>query len=425
MGVFSNASDIIGGLWGVTLIFVLATLSVVLPLHFAPTATFPTSDPRVGYQAGCNGRSTLDIVWSCLSTIFICVYTAVHKNISKRRQGRFKSVLTKGVWVLLGVIVPEFILGLASSEFVKAIFITREIRRWSDPSYQRSAKDSIQPLEDNRGEEGTLLSTHDEPHAQQLSSFASERWTYTHSFFLNMRGFKDQSGGVVKIRHLVWLRRHRQSEYNAVFSQLDDIRRDIDDKNKADPLVKALACVQITWFFVNIIARLASTPRLPVSQLEWTTCAYVVCALGMYILWWNKPYGVSERISLPISSITNDVPPVDIADDTGMGFFVGSLVGSLLFGSFHLAAWNSEFINVSGKPLWRICSLLVTCLPLVPYFIVLIVPTDFYNHTVNIVAIPYCVARLVLFALLALSFWSLPAGVYEVTSWSSFIPIIH
>jgi hypothetical protein len=34
---------------------------------------------------------------------------------------------------------------------------------------------------------------------------------------------------------------------------------------------------------------------LPITQLELATMAFVVCALTMYLLWWNKPFGVESR----------------------------------------------------------------------------------------------------------------------------------
>jgi hypothetical protein len=37
---------------------------------------------------------------------------------------------------------------------------------------------------------------------------------------------------------------------------------------------------------------------LPITQLELATIAFVVCALIMYILWWNKPFGVERRITI-------------------------------------------------------------------------------------------------------------------------------
>jgi hypothetical protein len=43
---------------------------------------------------------------------------------------------------------------------------------------------------------------------------------------------------------------------------------------------------------------------LPITQLELATIAFVVCALIMYILWWNKPFGVERRTT--ITAIINE-----------------------------------------------------------------------------------------------------------------------
>jgi hypothetical protein len=43
---------------------------------------------------------------------------------------------------------------------------------------------------------------------------------------------------------------------------------------------------------------------LPITQLELATMAFVVCALIMYMLWWDKPFGVDRRTVL--TAITYD-----------------------------------------------------------------------------------------------------------------------
>jgi len=39
------------------------------------------SRDKVPWQLSPNQRGTMDIVWSCLFTVFICVWTAVHLNV--------------------------------------------------------------------------------------------------------------------------------------------------------------------------------------------------------------------------------------------------------------------------------------------------------------------------------------------------------
>ncbi|KAL8660892.1 MAG: hypothetical protein Q9202_006124 [Teloschistes flavicans] len=78
---------------------------------------------------------------------------------------------------------------------------------------------------------------------------------------------------------------------------LPDISRgEIVDKSKADNVAKSLAILQASWLLLQCIARTAD--GLPLTLLELNTLAHTICALAMYILWWNKPYDVHESVPL-------------------------------------------------------------------------------------------------------------------------------
>ena len=70
----------------------------------------------------------------------------------------------------------------------------------------------------------------------------------------------------------------------------------LKDKSKSDGLSKLIACVQAAWLIVQVVGRLVL--GLQVSLLEINTLGHVFCALLIYVLWWHKPQGVQEPISL-------------------------------------------------------------------------------------------------------------------------------
>ena len=67
---------------------------------------------------------------------------------------------------------------------------------------------------------------------------------------------------------------------------------EIRDKSKANSLAKAIVCIQAIWFCAQVIGRLAQ--RMPISLLELNTFAHALCALLIYILWWDKPLDIQE-----------------------------------------------------------------------------------------------------------------------------------
>ena len=66
----------------------------------------------------------------------------------------------------------------------------------------------------------------------------------------------------------------------------------IQDKSKASGLVKSLVCLQAAWFCAQTFSRWER--HLAVSLLELNTLVHALCALLIYLLWWNKPLDIEE-----------------------------------------------------------------------------------------------------------------------------------
>ena len=80
-----------------------------------------------------NGRNIWNIIWSCLTTIFLCTWVAVHPNIAfrpkKDNMGRFEKWLwhpLRGFWshklplFLWALFAPEYILAWAIRQYMQA-----------------------------------------------------------------------------------------------------------------------------------------------------------------------------------------------------------------------------------------------------------------------------------------------------------------
>ena len=70
------------------------------------------------------------------------------------------------------------------------------------------------------------------------------------------------------------------------------------DKSKANGLAKAIVCFQAAWYCTQCIARLGQ--GMPISLLELNTFAHAICALLVYLLWWDKPLDVHEPIIIDV-----------------------------------------------------------------------------------------------------------------------------
>ncbi|OTA70093.1 hypothetical protein K449DRAFT_2081 [Hypoxylon sp. EC38] len=90
---------------------------------FKPNCTVPVDS--VSYVAAPNTRSTLSIVWNCFSVIILCTWNVLHLNVPPIRhaQGFWKNTwlaimasTTKIKWMVVAILVPEYLLGKALSE---------------------------------------------------------------------------------------------------------------------------------------------------------------------------------------------------------------------------------------------------------------------------------------------------------------------
>ena len=71
-------------------------------------------------------RSVYDIVSTCVSTMVICVWSAVHMNIPTRPEGIVRSSIKKLGWVVIGILLPDGFLLLAICEFIAAVILLRK-----------------------------------------------------------------------------------------------------------------------------------------------------------------------------------------------------------------------------------------------------------------------------------------------------------
>lgn len=79
-----------------------------------------------------------------------------------------------------------------------------------------------------------------------------------------------------------------KDSFNKGYIYLPQItKEEILDKNGRDGLSKAIAILQLTWFIIQIAARIHQS--LAVTELELTTAALASLNIAMYISWWSKP----------------------------------------------------------------------------------------------------------------------------------------
>ena len=98
----------------------MATLVLVLNLCGLPRGvlTAPTQAPTRNFTAlrtdiappwvpDPDNRGTWSLLYSCIFTLVLCVWTAIHLNIPSYQESLMSQWLRKLKWVLLAIIAPE------------------------------------------------------------------------------------------------------------------------------------------------------------------------------------------------------------------------------------------------------------------------------------------------------------------------------
>jgi hypothetical protein len=92
--------------------------------------------------------------------------------------------------------------------------------------------------------------------------------------------------------------------------EIQDQSKSGGNLGRGEPLIKALALLQVFWFSTQCIAKATGTSMVHSSQelreervtkLEILTAAYIMMAFCMHVAWWNKPLNVTQPIRVSLS----------------------------------------------------------------------------------------------------------------------------
>jgi len=227
-----------------------------------------------------NGRGTVDTIWSCAFTIFLCCWSSLCVNVAARGESRWNRLCSKFHLACLGMLGPELLVTLALGQYNSA-----------------------------------RLSVH------RFRSTGYSEQTMSHAFFANMGDFVLQTPGY-RAFPLNAKQLHYLVKMQLVALPLLE-KEDIEDRDKYDSLsrysikdptyerrtqltgVRFLMVCQVLWFSLSSIGRAASHPNI--STMEFTTLAFIPCMLATSVCWRHKPADVGRPIILhcesPISEI--------------------------------------------------------------------------------------------------------------------------
>ena len=350
------------------------------------------SPPRQGWTSGPSGRGTLDIVWSCCITMFLCSWSILCLNVPGPKESKFQVLWRKLSLTALGVLCPELTFSFAFGQWLQARQSVQDfgpvVSGGSSALHKRSHLGKIKKLFTCTN----LFS----------ASGSTSRWTMKEAFFAEMGGFRLCTRDFVSFPLDA-----RQVHYLVTNGHMDLPtlnERVIEDKNKADGLLRAITLCQILWFLVNVVGRWIQ--RLAVTTFELTTVSFILCSSMTAFFWWRKPADVFLPVNIDsdvsISSILqaenqtltawnrtpldfvsrqewwwskcwsnfvnilrnmrfsfgSDVKPIDRIADTqvklvsrGKQWIIGLL--AYVYMAVLFAGWKHDFLTSTEQTLWR------------------------------------------------------------------------
>lgn len=110
-------------------------------LFFAQNAASIPPDAEVAWYSTPNFRGTWDLIVSCVLTLVICVWSALHLNVPVESSRLRERNARRLRWVLLGIFAPEVVVSTAFAQFLTARWLKREIR--ADIEYRNKKNVSL------------------------------------------------------------------------------------------------------------------------------------------------------------------------------------------------------------------------------------------------------------------------------------------
>lgn len=270
-------------------------------------------------------RGTWTILSTCIITLTLCVYTSLHLNVPAHKDSAASTFFIKAKYVIFGLLAPELIVFNAWRQRKVASSLVARLRKerggkQTTPFLRRFFK-GLKTLPRNIYQGIKALpkkftgALEKNIHENRLPFVVDkDPWaeiTLIHGFYIVMGGYAFDVSRDSKPR--IWPRKVDRltpspgTVLGCLISQDKDLREvlpflteeEIWDKSKANGLAKTIVCVQAAWFCTQCIVRLGQA--VPISLLELNTFAHAICALLVYILWWNKPLDVHEPTVIDVS----------------------------------------------------------------------------------------------------------------------------
>lgn len=187
---------------------------MLIPLNvtqgIADVLVSSSSSILVGRAAHCNTighcRTVWNIIWSCLITIFACIWVAVHPNIPQpkappKSRLQFVTDVCRGVGeklaiALLALLAPEFIFVWALRQWLKARSIAKDCREVASLNVARERGARVREMRKQmRAAENDLVLAQQRADLEKLEALGFDKRTVEEDHWLETLRERPQATG--------------------------------------------------------------------------------------------------------------------------------------------------------------------------------------------------------------------------------------
>lgn len=111
------------------LLFCLIQSGLAVPIHtLGANSNNPVQFIDDSAQSSNSTRSVVGIVWSCITTIFVCTWVAIHPNIPSEDETDWAIYRRRARILIVALIAPEYIILWAANQFRSARHAVTKLR---------------------------------------------------------------------------------------------------------------------------------------------------------------------------------------------------------------------------------------------------------------------------------------------------------
>jgi hypothetical protein len=262
-------------------------ISTAAPVDTSTNST--QSHDFVGYVSEPNVRGTTSLLLSCVLTLVLCVWSALHLNVPQYEAGRITCLLCNVRWIITGVYAPELVVFTAWRQWASARLLGKLVFKLSKESKRKKQQGPQTTQATTQATTQTVMARKQTTTSMtgksmySSSTFTDRRheWTKTHDFFASTGGFAFEiptsHGRTRFLPETCPIRLTLTARGVALLAKCDRLpdvpERDILDKSKANDVAKALVVIQASWMLLQTLGRVIV--GLPVTLLEVNTMAHV------------------------------------------------------------------------------------------------------------------------------------------------------